>query len=122
MTDLVAWFRYQLKASADGFEWAFSQIPGSVREDLPPDPGYLGAWPPARHVWHVTEYERCLVIPTMYSWLNRPTTAEVEWYDDDNTWVKIQERGFEELISKFRLVRQQQIDLLDQFATMDWST
>jgi hypothetical protein len=122
MTDLVVWFHYQLKASADGFEWAFSQIPGSFRESLPPDPEYLGTWPPARHVWHVTEYERCLAIPQMYQWLNGSIPPEGDWHDDDNTWAKVQERGFEELISRFRLVRQQQIKLLDQLKTIDWST
>jgi len=122
MKDLVVWFRYQLKASADGFEWAFSQIPGSFRENLPPDPSYLGTWPPARHVWHVTEYEKCLAIPTMYKWLNGPLPPDGDWHDDDNTWVKVQERGFEELIAEFWRVRQAQIELLDQFSTIDWST
>ena len=122
MKDLVVWFRYQLKASADGFEWAFSQIPSSYRESLPPGPEYLGTWPPARHVWHITEYERCLVIPTMYKWLNGPLPPDGDWHDDDNTWVKVQERGFEELIAEFWRVRQAQIELLDQFSTIDWST
>jgi hypothetical protein len=122
MTDLNVWFHYQLKASADAFEWAFAQIPGSFREQPPPDPDYLGTWPPARHVWHVTEYERCLAIPNMYKWLNGPIPPKNEWHDDDNTWAEVQERGFDELISKFRLVRQQQIELLDQLTTTDWST
>ena len=34
MTDWVAWFRYQLQASADGFVWAFSQISPVLRENL----------------------------------------------------------------------------------------
>jgi len=122
MTDLVEWFHYQLKASADGFEWAFSQIPSSYRENLPPDPEYLGTWSPARHVWHVTEYERCLVIPNMYKWLNGPMPPEGDWHDDEDTWAKVQERGFKELVSEFRRVRQQQFELLDQFSPIDWST
>ena len=34
MTDWVAWFRYQLQASADGFVWAFSQIPPVLLDKL----------------------------------------------------------------------------------------
>jgi hypothetical protein len=120
MTDWITWFRYQLKASADGFEWAFSQIPPSFLDQLPPDPGYLGTWSPARHVWHVTEYERCLVIPSMYDWIPGSTPNDDDWPDDDEAWAKVQDRGLEELLSKFRSVRQQQIELLDQLTTTDW--
>lgn len=122
MTDWLAWFQYQLQASADGFEWAFSQIPGPIHANLPPDPDYLGTWPPARHVWHVTEYERCLAIPYMKLWLNGPVPSAGNWQDDDLTWANLPERGPDALISNFRQVRQQQIKLLDQFKTMDWDT
>jgi hypothetical protein len=121
MTELAAWFRYQLKASAEGFEWAFSQIPSSFREQLPPDPKYLGTWPPARHVWHVTEYERCMAIPSMLEWLPGTLVPDGDWPDDDDAWAKAQERGMEELIAEFRRVRQQQIDLIDQLAAIDWN-
>ena len=121
MTNVVDWFRYQLKASADGFEWAFSQIPSSFYKKLPPDPAYLGTWQPARHVWHVTEYERCLALPSMQLWLNVPMSTEDDWPDDDNAWAKVQELGAQELLSEFRRVRQEQIDLLDQLTGMDWN-
>ena len=120
MTDWIAWFRYQLKASADGFEWGLSQIPARFLDQLPPDPGYLGTWTPARHVWHVTEYERCLALPSMLHWLDATRDIE-DWPDDDETWAKVQERGFEALIANFRRVRQQQIDLLDQLTAVDWN-
>jgi hypothetical protein len=121
MTEFVEWFRYQLKASADGFEWAFSQIPPALREKLPPDPGYLGTWPPVRHVWHVSEYERCLAIPAMYLWLDGPMPPDEDWPDDDDAWAKAQARGLDGLIAEFRRVRQQQIDLLDRLAAVDWN-
>jgi hypothetical protein len=120
-TDWVTWFRYQLKASADGFEWAVSQIPSAYHAQLPPDPGYLGTWSPARHIWHVTEYERCLVIPSMLEWITEPLTIELDWPDDDEAWVQVQERGAEVLLVKFLNVRQQQIDLLDRLASVDWN-
>ncbi len=120
MSDWVVWFRYQLQASADGFVWAFSQIPVEFRRNLPPAPEYLGTWSPARHVWHVTEYERCLVIPSMNQWLGGFMPAGGAWLDDDDAWTRVQARGFEELTSTFRNIRQQQIQLLDQLAKMDW--
>src|SRR5687768_1902366 len=112
MTDWVQWFRYQLQASADGFVWAYSQISPSVRESLPPDPDYMGTWPPARHVWHVTEYERCLVIPSMNQWLSGPFPNEDDWPDDDYSWNKLHARSLEELTSAFCSVRGQQLELL----------
>jgi hypothetical protein len=68
MTDWIPWFKYQLQASADGFAWAFSQISPSLLDQLPVEPGYLGTWTPLRHVWHLTGYEQCLVLPTMKQW------------------------------------------------------
>lgn len=121
MTDWVSWFRYQLKASADGFEWALAQIPAHLHDQLPPDPGYLGTWSPVRHIWHVTEYERCLVIPSMLQWLDIPSPLEEEWPDDDETWATITERGQDAIISNFQRVRQQQIEFLDKLTTVDWT-
>jgi hypothetical protein len=121
MTDWVQWFRYQLQASADGFVWAYSQIALSRREDMPPGPRHLGTWPPARHVWHVTEYERCLAIPSMQQWLGGPLPSGDIWPDDDKTWAKVHDRTFETFTTAFRQVRQQQIDLLDQLADIDWN-
>jgi hypothetical protein len=122
MTDWVTWFRYQLQASADGFVWAFSQISPSLHENLPPAPDYLGTWSPARHIWHVTEYERCLVIPSMNQWLGGSIPNGDAWLDDDDTWAKVQSRGFEDLPSAFRHVRQQQTELLDKLINADWDT
>ncbi|HSK88753.1 MAG TPA: DinB family protein [Anaerolineales bacterium] len=122
MTDWVAWFRHQLQASGDGFAWAYSQIAPVLRESMPPDPDYFGTWPPARHVWHVTEYERCLVIPSMNQWLGAARPPEDAWPDDDHTWAQVQQQGIEELPSAFRRIRQQQIDLLDKLTHTDWDS
>ena len=123
MTDWVPWFRYQLKASAEGFEWGFAQIPPAWLEQLPPDPGYLGTWSPARHVWHVTEYERCLALPSMYLWLDESAAhPEIEWPDDDEAWAQVQDRKLETLLAEFHQIRQEQIDLLERLTTVDWQT
>lgn len=121
MTDWVAWFRYQLQASADGFVWAFSQIAPQLRENLPPAPEFLGTWPPARHVWHVTEYERCLVIPSMNQWMGGSMPNGEDWLAVDNAWAEVPNRGFAELTSAFRHIREQQIALLDKLIDVDWN-
>lgn len=120
MFNWVEWFRVQLKTSGDGFAWAFSRIDPSCHLLLPPEPNYMGTWPPARHVWHVTEYERCLVIPSMRQWLGDPMPPEDVWLDDDETWAAVSDLTFEGLTTAFHKVRQQQIDLLDQLTKVDW--
>lgn len=122
MTNWVEWFRYQLKASGEGFVWAFSQINPARQCQFPPEPEYFGQWTPARHVWHVTEYERCLALPTMRQWMNEPMPPQDAWTDDDAAWSAAQDRKPEELVAAFRTVRAAQIALLDQLATMDWTT
>lgn len=119
MTNYVEWFRYQLKASAAGFEWAFLNLPPSFLEQPPPEPQYLGTWSPTRHVWHVTEYERCLAIPSMHCWIG--LSNDIVWHDDDQAWAQVQARQPEKLIAHFQQVRQQQIELLDHLVNIDWS-
>lgn len=119
-TDWSSWFTTQLQASADGFVWAFEQIDLELRESLPPAPDYLGTWPPARHVWHVTEYERVLVIPSMRQWLGGAKPNGQDWHDDDDTWMSLENRSFDVLVSEFRQVRQQQLNLLAEFSLKDW--
>jgi hypothetical protein len=121
MTDWIPWFRYQLKASADGFEWAFAQISPALRDQLPPEPEYLGSLSAARLVWHVTEYERYLALPSMLQWLGSPLPLGDAWSDDDEAWAKVKDRSFEGLAAEFRHVRQQQVDLLEPLAGVDWS-
>lgn len=122
MTDWVTWFRYQLQATADGFVWAFAQIPTQLLNNIPPAPHYLGTWEPARHLWHVAEYERCIVVPSMNQWLGDPLPNGDTWQDDDNAWANVENRSFEDLKSKFLTIRHQQIALFDQLVDADWDT
>ncbi len=121
MTNWGEWFRYQLKASGDGFIWAFQQIDLSLHHLLPPAPHYMGKWSPARLVWHVTEYERCLALPSMQQWLSGSMPTEDAWSDIDATWLTVQECTSDELTSTFYAVHQEQMQLLDQFAAENWS-
>lgn len=123
-THWATWFRYQLQASADGFTWAFTQINPSLHKALPPEPAaeVCGTWSPMRHMWHVTEYERCLALPSMLLWLGGPMPPGDAWADDDEAWAKAQHRTSDQLIADFWQVRKQEIALLDQLAGADWDT
>jgi hypothetical protein len=120
MTEWVPWFRRHLQASADGFVWAYEQIPEELLYRLPPAPGYLGTWPPTRHVWHVAEYERCLVIPSMRQWLGGPLADPEAWHDEDADWESARATGLAEVAAYFCDIRRQQIDMLDLLADVDW--
>lgn len=120
MTDWVIWFRRQLQASGDGFVWAARQLPPAYHHAFPPDPNYLGTWEPARHVWHVAEYERCLALPSMRQWIGGPLPDGATWPDDDRAWASARHQSLEELCVAFQTVRQAQIALLDELAALDW--
>lgn len=118
MTNWAAWFKGQLASSGDGFVWAFGQIEPELRDADPPAPR-LGLWSPARHVWHVTAYERCIAIPSMRQWLGEDVPGDDPWADDD-AWASCQDRSADSLTEAFQAVRQEQIALLDSFAEADW--
>ena len=121
MTDWAVWSRYQLQASADGFEWAARQLDPSQHHALPPVPAYLGTWSPVRHIWHVTEYERCLVLPSMRQWLGGDLPAVADWPDDDVTWQTVCGQPLVHWLAAFCTVRAEQIALLDALAAVDWT-
>jgi hypothetical protein len=120
MTDWVAWFRYQLQASGDGFLWAARQLPPAYHLGFAPDPQYLGTWEPARHVWHVAEYERCLALPSMRQWAGGPLPDGAAWHDDDQAWAAVRDQPLEQHCAAFQAIRQAQIALLDELADADW--
>lgn len=120
MTDWASWFRHQLRASGEGFLWAARQIAPRYLLAFPPDSRYLGTWEPARHVWHVAEYERCLVLPSMRQWLGEPLPDDASWPDTDEAWAAVRHRSLEEHCAAFQGVREAQIALLDQLADADW--
>ncbi|MEZ4728852.1 MAG: DinB family protein [Caldilineaceae bacterium] len=120
MTNWVSWFRYQLQASADGFAWAYEQVPPPQRDQLPPEPAYMGTWTPRRHLWHVAGYEEWIVIPSMQQWLGGDFPDGELWHDDDDAYVTAQSMGLENLVEHFCTIRQQQIALLDALGAVDW--
>ena len=121
MTDWTRLFQYQLQASADGFIWGFSQIPAALQLQLPVEPGYLGTWPPLWHVWHIIGYERYLALPSMNQWLGGPLPPGDAWKDDDEAWAAA-EKSPDAYITSLQMVRQEQLHLLEQLASVDWET
>ncbi|KAB8142224.1 DinB family protein [Chloroflexia bacterium SDU3-3] len=122
MNDYAAWFRTQLRSSADGLIWGIYQLSAQQRYHAPPQPEYFGAWPAARHLWHVASYERDLALPSMRQWLGAPMPAADAWKDSDETWELAAAQPFEQLVEAFQTVRGEQIALLDELADADWET
>jgi hypothetical protein len=125
MMDWATWFQQQLQSSADGFVWAFEQIAAERHDKLPPRPGYLGSWPPIRHVWHVALYERTLVLPSMRQWLGGPLADGSGWTEgaeDDQAFAQAQQTGLGDVVAAFRDARWQQIAMLNELAQLDWET
>jgi hypothetical protein len=123
MTNLASWFREHLQSNADGFVWAFEQIAPDLHDKLPPRPGYLGAWPPIRHVWHVALYERTLAIPSMRQWLGGPPADGAGWTEgdeDDQAFAQARHAGLSDAVAAFCDLRRQQILMLDQLEQVDW--
>jgi len=117
----IEWFLTQLQSSAEGFEWAFWSVPGHLRRALPIDEGYMGLWPAARHVWHVTEYERCVAMPAMRDWLGGEQPLTDPWLDDDDAWSKNLHLSDKALIDRFWGVRRQELALFQDLRLVDWN-
>ncbi len=120
MIDYANWFRLQLQSSADGFVWAFGQLPKDYHFLMPPNPDYMGTWPPIRHIWHVAGYERCLVIPSMRQWFETPVPNDIIWDDSNQGFAAAQEAGLQGIVEHFLQVRRQQIEMLDELTNVDW--
>ena len=76
------WFYQHLQTSADGFVWAVEQVPAARHYSQPPKS--LGDWHVARHVFHMLDYERQIVVPVMQQWLGAPP-AVVGW-EEEASW------------------------------------
>ncbi|MCA0457854.1 MAG: hypothetical protein LCI00_28065 [Chloroflexi bacterium] len=123
MTDWVKWSRQYLHTSAEAFEWAFSAIDPAYHQSKPPE-ARLGLWSPARHVWHVTGYERCIAMPTMRQWLGAPPLPDDDriWPNGDDDWAAVANQPADIYMQAFWDVRNEQIALLDALAVVDWAT
>lgn len=119
--DLAAWFSRQLMNSAEGFIWAFEQMPTERLWAVPRSP-YLGAWPAARHASHMLNYERLLVIPAMRWWLgDAPVSAQhmERWEASENHWSP---PDLETVLADFRQARDEQLALIAEVPEPLWDT
>ena len=120
MTETAKWFRLQLQTTAEGMIWAIRQLDPAYHLLLPPDPDYMGTWPPARHVWHVARYECIFALPAMKVWLGETLAPTDTWPFEDREWVTEQTRGVEAFIGDLQAVRAEQLALLDNYSDSDW--
>jgi hypothetical protein len=82
----------------------------------------MGTWTPLRHLWHVIGYEEMLVVPSMQQWVGGSMPDGGAWQDDDEAFAAALGTGLtaDKVIARFRAVRQQQLDLLDELTGVDW--
>jgi hypothetical protein len=113
--DYSDWFARQLAAGAEGLAWAAEQVPAE-RARLRPPSG-LGEWPASRHIFHMLFYEETLALPAMRQWLGGPLPHPDE-ADEDLAWEGGQR--VEDVLPRFRAVRDEQIALLPHLARADW--
>jgi hypothetical protein len=117
---LVTWFRNQFQSSGEALVWAFEQIGAGNRHRVPPAADYLGKWAPARHVWHVTEYERYVGLAMMRTWLEEPIREG--WDTSEEAWAYAKKQSPEQFVEAFQQVQQRQLAALDDLAQLAWSS
>jgi hypothetical protein len=115
------WVVSQLQSSAEGFERAFWSVPGRLRREMPIDEKYMGRWPAARHVWHVTEYERIVALSNMRVWTGEEQIDSGPWLDDDDTWLLNSNTSDEVLIERYCVIRRQELDKVKMLRDVDWN-
>lgn len=114
------WLLGQLRTSAEGFEYAFWLVPAHLRRETPIDERVMGRWPAARHVWHVTEYERIVAMSNMRVWTGEEQIDEGPWLDDDNAWLLNSNIPDKALIERFWDIRRQQLGRMTMLRDVDW--
>ena len=110
--ELSKWFDDQLRSTLDGFIWAVRQIPAERWYATPPSS--LGEWSAAQHLFHMLEYEEKLALPSMQQWLGAPPVADAR-VDQDLLSV-------EEMLSQFKYIRHEEINLLPSFSNEAWDS
>ena len=115
--DLSSWFSYQLKACSEGFVWAVEQVPVERRNIAPP--ATFGEWSMARHIFHLSYYERTLTLPHMRHWLAEPLPS-FEDRNEQSAWQQEASKSIEQLLSEFQQVHATELALLPCFDELLW--
>lgn len=121
---VTAIFRQHIQSSADGLIYAIEQIP-TGRLFITPHPAF-GAWSAARILFHVTYYERQLVLPQMKIWLHNNTLTleqlEAQWEQEEQVWRAAgSKQNLSSLLTDFRAVRDDQLQLIDLVRESLWA-
>jgi hypothetical protein len=116
--NLSEWFHAQLQASADGFVWGAQQVPNERLNVRPPEA--LGEWTAARHIFHMVFYEQNIALPSMLQWLGEARPL-LEGVDEDIAWGE-GSNNVESLLSEFKKVRDEQVQLLARFDDLAWNS
>lgn len=116
------WFARQLAAGLELFVWAVGQMPAHLLR-VPP-PRHPDDWPVARHVFHLTHYERTLALPSMRQWDGGPPPEsfgiEQDAAREEAAWYAARETPLGEMIDQLQHVRNEQIQLARAFAGAAW--
>lgn len=103
-------FAEQLRVTAAQLTWAARQIPKERRDAV-----MSGHWSAARIIFHVTNYERLAVAPSMRLWAGGPEVDDSALDDEAEDWERKGRRmSFDDLINAFDTVRAEQIALAPQ--------
>ncbi|HEX9035622.1 MAG TPA: DinB family protein [Ktedonobacterales bacterium] len=101
------YFADQLRVTAEQFAWAALQIPDARRFVA-----QEGRWCAARVIFHITNYERLTVAPSMRLWEGGPPVDDSPLDDEPLDWERKGARTtYDDLISAFRAGRADQIAL-----------
>jgi|SRR5579872_445623 len=114
--DLSQWFTDQLNSGSEGFIWSVEQMPPERRLLAPPEP--LGKWSAARHVFHMLYYEQNKAVPCMKIWLGQPLAINKADFDEDAAWGD--DKDLDAMLTDFRRVRAEQLELLPNFNDQLW--
>lgn len=115
--NLSEWFRYQLRASGDGFVWAIEQLP-EERWMLSP-PRHPEDWSAARHAFHMLYYDQHFSLASMRQWIGGPCPSLDDLREDD-AWAAGLGKDTRSVLEQFRATRAEQVELLSQFDEQRW--
>lgn len=108
-------FAGQLRVTADQLIWAAGQIPDTRR--------YValdGHWSAAQILFHVTNYERLAVLPSVRRWDGGPEVDDSRLDQELEDWERIGRRtAWDDLIRAFEVGRTEQIALISGMGEAD---
>lgn len=113
---LAHWFGDQLQNSAETLIWSIQQLPADRLYARPPHG--LGEWSGGRHLFHIVYYEEAAALPNMGLWRGQPM-AESFHYDEESAWEE--KPDLEQLVARFRAVRQAQLEIVSAMDEADWA-